>query len=296
MSKEFKSGFVAIIGRPNVGKSTLINILVKQKIAVVSKKPQTTRHKFRCIVNLSNAQIIFIDTPGFHKPHDLLGKHLNKTVRQTLREVDVIIFLADAYKGIGKGDDYIASELKKLDTPVIIALNKIDRLNADQLKAQLEMAKQLGKFKKTIAISSLLGKNTNQLLEEIIALLPPGPKYYPDEMITDQPERIVFAEFIREKVLELTREEIPHSIAVQVEDIRPRETQDLIDVTATIYVERESQKGIIIGKGGKLLKEIGSRARLDLERLLGNRVFLQLWVKIKKDWRRKEKELKELGF
>lgn len=296
MSKEFKSGFVAIIGRPNVGKSTLINILVKQKIAVVSKKPQTTRHKFRCIVNLSNAQIIFIDTPGFHKPHDLLGKHLNKTVRQTLQEVDVIIFLADAYKGIGKGDDYIASELKKLDTPVIIALNKIDRLNADQLKAQLEMAKQLGKFKKTIAISSLLGKNTNQLLEEIIALLPPGPKYYPDEMITDQPERIVFAEFIREKVLELTREEIPHSIAVQVEDIRPRETQDLIDVTATIYVERESQKGIIIGKGGKLLKEIGSRARLDLERLLGNRVFLQLWVKIKKDWRRKEKELKELGF
>lgn len=296
MSKEFKSGFVAIIGRPNVGKSTLINILVKQKIAVVSKKPQTTRHKFRCIVNLSNAQIIFIDTPGFHKPHDLLGKHLNKTVRQTLREVDVIIFLADAYRGIGKGDDYIASELKKLDTPVIIALNKIDRLNADQLKAQLEMAKQLGKFKKTIAISSLLGKNTNQLLEEIIALLPPGPKYYPDEMITDQPERIVFAEFIREKVLELTREEIPHSIAVQVEDIRPRETQDLIDVTATIYVERESQKGIIIGKGGKLLKEIGSRARLDLERLLGNRVFLQLWVKIKKDWRRKEKELKELGF
>lgn len=296
MSKEFKSGFVAIIGRPNVGKSTLINILVKQKIAVVSKKPQTTRHKFRCIVNLSNAQIIFIDTPGFHKPHNLLGKHLNKTVRQTLQEVDVIIFLADAYKGIGKGDDYIASELKKLDTPVIIALNKIDRLNADQLKAQLEMAKQLGKFKKTIAISSLLGKNTNQLLEEIIALLPPGPKYYPDGMITDQPERIVFAEFIREKVLELTREEIPHSIAVQVEDIRPRETQDLIDVTATIYVERESQKGIIIGKGGKLLKEIGSRARLDLERLLGNRVFLQLWVKIKKDWRRKEKELKELGF
>lgn len=296
MSKEFKSGFVAIIGRPNVGKSTLINILVKQKIAVVSKKPQTTRHKFRCIVNLSNAQIIFIDTPGFHKPHNLLGKHLNKTVRQTLQEADVIIFLADAYKGIGKGDDYIASELKKLDTPVIIALNKIDRLNADQLKAQLEMAKQLGKFKKTIAISSLLGKNTNQLLEEIIALLPPGPKYYPDEMITDQPERIVFAEFIREKVLELTREEIPHSIAVQVEDIRPRETQDLIDVTATIYVERESQKGIIIGKGGKLLKEIGSRARLDLERLLGNRVFLQLWVKIKKDWRRKEKELKELGF
>lgn len=296
MSKEFKSGFVAIIGRPNVGKSTLINILVKQKIAVVSKKPQTTRHKFRCIVNLSNAQIIFIDTPGFHKPHNLLGKHLNKTVRQTLHEVDAIIFLADAYEGIGKGDDYIASELKKLDTPVIIALNKIDRLSADQLKAQLEMAKQLGKFKKTIAISSLLGKNTNQLLEEIIALLPPGPKYYPDEMITDQPERIVFAEFIREKVLELTREEIPHSIAVQVEDIRPRETQDLIDVTATIYVERESQKGIIIGKGGKLLKEIGSRARLDLERLLGNRVFLQLWVKIKKDWRRKEKELKELGF
>lgn len=296
MSKEFKSGFVAIIGRPNVGKSTLINILVKQKIAITSKKPQTTRHKIRCIVNLPNAQVIFIDTPGFHKPDNLLSKHLNETVRQTLQEVDAIIFLADAYKGIGKGDDYIASELKKLDTPAIIALNKIDRLSADQLKAQLEMAKQLGKFKKMIAISSLLGKNTNQLLEEIVTLLPPGPKYYPDEMITDQPERIVFAEFIREKVLELTREEIPHSVAVQIEDILPRENQDLIDVTATVYVERESQKGIIIGKGGKLLKEIGSRARLDLERLLGNRVFLQLWVKVKKDWRRKEKELKELGF
>lgn len=295
-AKEFKSGFVGIIGRPNVGKSTLLNRLANQKIAITSNKPQTTRHKIRCIVNQPEAQIVFIDTPGFHKPKDFLGQHLNCAVKTTLRDVDAIIFMLDASEIIGRGDSYIAGELEKIETPKIVILNKVDKITESKLEGQCEVAKNLGDFTKVIPLSAKKDMNFDKLLSTIVSLLPSGPQYYPQGQVTDQLEALVIAEFIREKVLELTSEEVPHSVAVEILEMEQRQKRDLIDIFATVYVERDSQKGILIGKGGRMLKKIGQRARRDIESLLGSQINLQLRVKTKKDWRRDERALNQFGY
>lgn len=292
----FKSGFVAIVGRPNVGKSTLLNYLAKRKVAVISDKPQTTRFKVKAIVNAPNAQIVLIDTPGLHKPRDPLGEALNAAVREAYREVDAIVFVVDALEGIGGGDAFIAKELSAIDTPIILTLNKIDKVDRERLSEQLELAKEFGDFSKALPISAVTGKNVDALLERIIELLPEGPKYYPDDAISDQPEGSIIAEFIREKVFELTEEEVPYSVAVDVEEVSPRKGAELVDVSAVIYVERESQKGIVIGKGGLKLKEIGSRARADIEHLLGSQIYLNLRVKVKREWRRDESSVRRFGY
>jgi GTP-binding protein Era len=296
MEESFRSGFVAIVGRPNVGKSTLLNFLARQKVAIISDKPQTTRHKIRAVLNREDAQIIFIDTPGFHKPKDVLGQKLNEAVLSALREVDAIVFVIDTSQAIGAGDCFIAAKVSECKTPTILALNKIDKISETELEAQIEVSKQLGSFHQILPISAKSGENIGYLVDKLVELLPVGPRYYPDNIITDQPERVIVAEFIREKVLELTREEVPHSVAVEVQEMKPRKDRDLIDVFATIFVERDSQKGIIIGKGGRMLKEIGQRARLDIEHLLGSQVYLDLHVRVKKKWRKNEHFLQQFGY
>jgi len=292
----YRSGFVGIIGRPNVGKSTLLNNLMHRKLAIISEKPQTTRNKIRCILTRDDAQIIFVDTPGLHKPRNALGERLNKTVRETLSEVDVVVFMLDGTQTIGKGDLFIAGELSGLQTPVVAVLNKIDKLGPEQVEAQLAVAENLGKFVDIIPLSAKTGENVHALIEKIVELLPEGPKYYPDDMITDQPVTFIVAELIREKVLQLTREEVPHSVAVVVEEMGKREDADIVDIQAVIYVERDSQKGIIIGRGGRMLKEIGSRARQEIEPLLGEKVFLQLQVKVEKDWSKRPQLVRRMGY
>jgi GTP-binding protein Era len=292
----YRSGFAGIVGRPNVGKSTLLNNLMHRKLAIISEKPQTTRNKIRCVLTRDDAQVIFVDTPGFHKPKNALGERLNKAVRETFSEVDVIIFILDGTKTIGKGDLFIAGELSELDTPVVAVLNKIDRLSPDQKEAQLAVAEKLGEFAGIIPLSAKTGENVHALIERIVELLPEGPRYYPEDVFIDQPASFIVAELIREKVLQLTREEVPHSVAVVVEEMEKREDKDLVDIDASIYVERDSQKGIIIGKGGRMLKEIGTRARSEIEPLLGERVFLRLQVKVEKDWAKRPQMIKRLGY
>jgi GTP-binding protein Era len=292
----YKSGFAGIVGRPNVGKSTLLNNLMHRKMAIISEKPQTTRNKIRCVLTRDDAQIIFVDTPGFHKPKNALGERLNKAVRETFSEVDTIIFMLDGTQTIGKGDLFIAGELERLDTPVITVLNKIDKLNGNQVEAQITVAEKLGEFEEVIPVSAKSGENMHALIEAIVGLLPEGPKYYPDDMVTDRPVSFIVAELIREKALQLTREEVPHSVAVLVEEMEKREDKDLIDIYAVIYVERDSQKGIVIGKGGRMLKEIGTRARQEIEPLLGDKVFLKLQVKVEKDWAKRPQMIKRLGY
>jgi GTP-binding protein Era len=292
----YRSGFAGIIGRPNVGKSTLLNNLMHRKLAIISEKPQTTRNKIRCVLTRDDAQIIFVDTPGFHKPKNALGERLNKAVRETFSEVDTIVFILDGTKTIGRGDLFIAGELAELETPVIAVLNKIDRLTGDQVEAQSAVVEKLGDFRGIIPLSAKSGENVHALIERIVELLPEGPKYYPEDMLTDQPASFIVAELIREKALQLTREEVPHSIAVIVGEMEKREDKDLVDIDAVIYVERESQKGIVIGRGGRMLKEIGSRARAEIEPLLGERVFLKLQVKVEKDWAKRPQMLKRMGY
>ncbi len=292
----YRSGFVGIIGRPNVGKSTLLNNLMHRKLAIISEKPQTTRNKIRCILTRDDAQIIFVDTPGLHKPRNALGERLNKAVRETLSEVDVVVFMLDGTQTIGRGDLFIAGELSGLETPVVAVLNKIDRLSPEQVEAQMAVAENLGRFVEVIPLSAKTGENVHALIEKIVELLPEGPKYYPDDMVTDQPVTFIVAELIREKVLQLTREEVPHSVAVVVEEMGRREDGGIVDIQAVIYVERDSQKGIIIGKGGRMLKEIGTRARQEIEPLLGEKVFLQLQVKVEKDWSKRPQLVRRMGY
>ncbi len=291
-----RSGFAGIIGRPNVGKSTLLNNLVHRKLAIISEKPQTTRNKIRAILTRDDAQVIFVDTPGFHKPKNALGERLNRAVRETLGEVDVVVFILDGTKTVGRGDLFIAGEIANLDTPVIAVLNKIDCLTPDRVEAEKAVVKKLGEFREVIALSAKTSENVHALIEAIVELLPEGPTYYPEDVVSEQPESFVVGELVREKVLQLTREEVPHSVAVMVDEMEKREDRDLVDIDATIYVERESQKGIIIGKGGRMLKEIGSRARQEIERLLGNQVFLNLQVKVEKDWSKRPEILKRFGY
>jgi len=292
--KPFKSGFVGIVGRTNVGKSTLLNTLVRSKIAITSHRPQTTRHRIRCILTRDDVQIVFIDTPGFHKPHNLLGEKLNKAVTATIEEVDVVLFMLDGSEDIGGGDHFMARHLALTRTPVVVALNKIDRITNRQTREKAEIAGRLGSFKAVIPISARSGENVNLLIEELVSLLGEGPQYYPEGVLTDEPENVIIAEFIREKILDLTREEVPHSVAVAVEEMSKRQGRDLVDIMANVYVEKDSQKGILIGKQGSLLKTIATRARKDIEALLGSQINLKVWVKVEKDWRKREAAMQKL--
>ena len=298
MKQESKhyAGFAAMVGRPNVGKSTLTNSLIGEKIAIMSDRPQTTRNKIMCIMNTDNAQIMFLDTPGIHKPHLKLGEYMVRTSVGTLQEVDVILFVIDVTEKRGSGEDYILELLRKVKTPVILVANKIDKLDdkAKLFKIMEEYSK-LYNFAAIVPVSALNDGEFPGLVKEITKYLPEGPSYYPDDMITDQPERVIAAEMIREKVLRLTRDEVPHSIAVEVEEFKDRDDENVY-IRATIFVERESQKGIVIGAKGSLLKKIGQQARADIENLLYCKVYLDLWVKVKPDWRNKDKALKQFGY
>ncbi|WP_339292837.1 GTPase Era [Paenibacillus sp. FSL W8-0187] len=293
--KQFKSGFVAIIGRPNVGKSTLMNQVIGQKIAIMSDKPQTTRNKIHGVYTTNDSQVVFLDTPGIHKRQSKLGDYMNQTALSTLGEVEAALLLVDASEGIGGGDRYIAEQLQKIKTPIILVMNKIDKIEPPALLPLIEQYRKLHDFAEIVPISAKLGNNVDTLLEQIQKYLPSGPQYYPEDQVTDHPEQFVCAELIREKILHMTREEIPHSIAVTIEDMRVEEN-GTVYISAVIFVERDSQKGIIIGKQGALLKEVGRQARQDIQRLLGSKIFLELWVKVKKDWRNQERVLRDLGF
>lgn len=293
---EFKSGFVTIIGRPNVGKSTLLNCILGEKMAIVSDKPQTTRNKIQCIYTDDNFQIIFIDTPGMHKPKNKLGEYMVKISKETLSEVDIILWVVDDSLEMGPGDKYILEELKKIKTDKILVINKIDKLNSSQVEQIKSNYKKYDIFKDMVSLSAATGKGVKSLIDSIIKLLPRGPQYFPKDMITDQPERQIVAEIIREKALNYLDEEVPHGIAVGIDSMKKRENSDLIDIDATIYCERESHKGIIIGKNGRKLKGIGKSARQDIEALLGSQIYLNIWVKVEKNWREKEKTLKYFGY
>ena len=290
------AGFVAMVGRPNVGKSTLTNSLIGEKIAIMSDRPQTTRNRIMCIMNTDNAQIMFLDTPGIHKPQHKLGEYMVRTAEGTLQEVDVILFIVDVTEKRGAGEEYILELLRKVKTPVILVCNKIDKLQdkSKLFKIMEDYSKQY-KFAAIVPVSALNDSEFPGLVQEITKHLPKGPAYYPDDMITDQPERVIAAEMIREKVLRLTRDEVPHAIAVEVEEFKERD-DETIYIRATIFVERDSQKGIIIGAKGSLLKKIGQQARADLEKLLYCKVFLDLWVKVKSDWRNQDKALRQFGY
>lgn len=294
-NKHFKSGFVAVIGRPNVGKSTLINSLIGQKIAIMSDKPQTTRNKIMCVLTTDNEQVIFLDTPGIHKPLHKLGEYMVKAAEGTLKEVDAILFVVDATEDLGGGERYIMERLQATKKPVILIVNKLDLIDRQSVLPIIEKYTKAYDFAGVVPISAKEKMNLDSLLAELNKYLPEGPQYYPADTVTDQPERLIAAEMIREKVLHLTRDEIPHAIAVDIEEMKSR-ANDKVYIRATIYVERESQKGIVIGKRGALLKEIGALARKDIETMLGSKTYLDLWVKVKKDWRDHSNVLRELGF
>ncbi|ENQ3104200.1 GTP-binding protein Era [Bacillus sp. 491mf] len=296
MNREgFKSGFVSIIGRPNVGKSTFLNHIIGQKIAIMSDKPQTTRNKIQGVYTENDAQVVFIDTPGIHKPKHKLGDFMVKMAQTTIKEVDIVLFMVNAEEGFGRGEEFIIEKLQETKQPVFLVINKIDQVHPEELLGLIDRYRTLYNFAEIVPISALQGNNVDALIGAIKKYLPEGPQYYPENQVTDHPERFIIAELIREKVLHLTREEVPHSVAVVIDAIQKREG-GAIYVNATIIVERPSQKGIVIGKQGKMLKEIGKRARFDVESLLGSRVFLELWVKVQKDWRNKMSHLRDLGF
>lgn len=290
-----KSGFVAIVGRPNVGKSTLLNRIVGQKIAIMSDKAQTTRNKIQGVYTTDEAQLVFIDTPGIHKPKHRLGDYMVEAAYSALREVDAIMFMISADQKRGPGDNFILERLKNQNVPVYLIINKIDKIHPDDLLAIIDDYRQEMEFKEIIPISATEGNNVEHLMETLVEQMPEGPQYFPEDQVTDHPEYFIVSELIREKVLQLTRDEVPHSVAV-VTDSMKREANEKVHIQATIIVERTSQKGIIIGKGGKMLKNIGTQARKDIERLLGDKVFLELWVKVQKDWRDKKTYLQDYGY
>jgi len=290
-----KSGFAAVIGRPNVGKSTLINALIGQKIAIMSDKPQTTRSRILCILTEEDAQVIFLDTPGVHKPKHKLGAYMAKATEGALHGVDVIVFVVDVTEKMGAGEQYILKQLANVRVPVLLAVNKVDCIPRAQTLPIIASYAKAYQFAGIVPISARERENLDGLLVEIKAHLPEGPQYYPADMVTDQPERLIVAELVREKVLALTRDEIPHAVAVDIEEMTTRQKGDVY-IRAVIYVERESQKGIVIGTKGALLRTIGAQARTDVETLLGSKVYLDLWVKTRKDWRNRATALREFGF
>ncbi|EIN4412536.1 GTPase Era [Staphylococcus pseudintermedius] len=292
---EYKSGFVTIIGRPNVGKSTFVNRIIGHKIAIMSDKAQTTRNKIQGVMTQQDAQIVFLDTPGIHKPKHKLGDYMMKVAKNTLSEIDAVMFMVNVNEEIGRGDEYIMEMLKTVKTPVFLVLNKIDLVHPDALMPRIEQYQRYMDFAEIIPISALEGHNVDHFINVLKSYLPEGPQYYPDGQISDHPEQFVVSELIREKILQTTSEEIPHAIGVNVERMT-QESEDRVHIEAVIYVERDSQKGIVIGKGGKKLKEVGKRARLDIEHLLGSKVYLDLWVKVQKDWRNKSSFIKQMGY
>lgn len=292
----FKSGFVTIVGRPNVGKSTLMNQIIGEKIAIMSNKPQTTRNRIQSIYTSEACQIIFIDTPGIHKFKNKLGEYMEKSIESTLNEVDMILMLVEPTQKVLDTDKYVIDKLRNVKSPVTLIINKIDTVEKSKLLESIQLYKELFNFKHIIPISALKGDNIDELLNTIKSELPEGPKYFPDDMITDQPERQIVSELIREKALQLLEDEIPHGIAVEIMSMKKRNDKDIIDIEATIYCEKESHKGIIIGKKGSKLKSIGTKSRVDIQNLLGSQVYIQLWVKVKKDWRDNEFLLKSFGY
>ncbi len=291
--KKFKSGFISIIGRPNVGKSTLLNALLGEKIAIISDKPQTTRNKILGIVNHPGAQMVFLDTPGIHKPMHRMNEFMVQTALRTYNEVDVILMLVEATELPGAGDRFIIETLAKVKTPVFLLINKVDLIKKDGLLPLMQEYSKLYNFTEIIPVSALKN-DLGGLLDTILKRLPQGPQYFPDDQLTDQPERFIVSEIIREKIFELTKEEIPYATAVIIEEMK--EEPDITRIHAAIIVERDSQKGILIGKGGSMLKKIGTLARLDAEKLLGAKIFLKLYVKVKKGWREDEHMLKNIGI
>ena len=293
----FKSGFVSIVGRPNVGKSTLMNNVVGEKIAIMSDKPQTTRNTIQAVYTDEEMQIVFLDTPGIHKPKNKLGEFMVKAATEAFKNVDLILFVVDDSKKIGPGDRKIIEDLRSVKTPIILVVNKIDQLDQkDELFDIIKMYDREGIFKEIVPISALKGKNTDTLIKVIQNYLEEGPKYFPDYMITDQPERVLIAELIREKVLHYLNDEIPHGVAVEIEKMKARNDKEIVDVSAVIYCERDSHKGIIIGKNGRKLKGIGKSARQDIELLLVSQINLQLWVKVKENWRNLQNYINNFGY
>ncbi|MCR4425886.1 MAG: GTPase Era [Firmicutes bacterium] len=291
-----KSGFVAVVGKPNVGKSSLVNRLVGSKVAIVSRKPQTTRNRVVAVVNLPSAQVIFIDTPGVHRPRHALGEYMVRTAREAMEEVDLILFVADATRPGHEEDQRAAAYLREVATPCWLVLNKIDAVKPDARARAEGVSRGLAEFQRVYAVSALTGENVGGMVEGIASVLPEGPQYYPPDVRVDHPEEFLVAEIVREKLIELTREEVPHSVAVVVEDMNSREGRELVDISAVILVERESQKGIVIGAGGHILREVGTRARAEVERLLGSQVNLRLWVKVREKWRDDPSMLSRLGY
>ncbi|HKZ46751.1 MAG TPA: GTPase Era [Thermodesulfobacteriota bacterium] len=310
----FKSGFVSIIGRPNVGKSTLLNAILGEKIAIVSPKPQTTRNRIRGIKNMEDAQIIFLDTPGIHSDKGYLNEFMIKEAISAIEDVDVIIYLVEASKTLEKDDSLIIDNLRRIKSPVILGINKTDITRKDNILPLINEYSKLYSFKEIIPISATRGEGIETLVKIVVELLPEGPKYFPEDILTDLPERFIVAEIVREKIFKLTRQEIPYSTAVVIDSFKEnpklvpaepapavvsrgnKQGKGLVSISATINVERDSQKGIIIGKGGKMLKEIGTLSRIDIEKLLGAKVYLELFVKVEKDWTKDKKLLKEFGY
>ncbi len=296
MKNGYKSGFVTLIGRPNVGKSTLMNSLIGQKIAITSNKPQTTRNRIQTVYTDRQGQIIFLDTPGIHKAKNKLGEYMVSVAERTLNEVDVILWLVEPTEFIGAGERHIAEQLNKVRTPVILVINKVDTVKKEDILKYIAAYKDVCPFADIVPVSALKGDNTALLTETIFKLLPEGPQYYDEDTVTDQPERQIVAEIIREKALHLLDDEIPHGIAVSIERMKERKSGDIIDIEATIICERDSHKGIIIGKKGEKLKRIGMMSRQEMENLLDMHVNLQIWVKVKKDWRDSDFLLKNYGY
>lgn len=288
-----KTGFVALVGRPNAGKSTLLNQILERKIAIVSDKAQTTRHRITGILTNETGQIVFLDTPGIHKPRHKLGERMVEIAQSSLHDADVIYYLVDASMEFGPGEQYILQQLEKASAPIFLVLNKIDRMEKQNVLSLISKWQNRGTFAEIFPLSAKKGDNVAALVETTFNYLEEGPQFYPADSVTDQPEEVVIAELIREQILEATRDEVPHSIAVIVEQMKLRE-DGKIYVGATIYVERDSQKGIIIGRGGLMLRKIGSKARREIEYLLGEKVYLDLWVKVNEDWRNKESAIKSL--
>ncbi|MFH1674976.1 MAG: GTPase Era [Pseudomonadota bacterium] len=292
----FKSGFIAIIGAPNVGKSTLLNQILGQKISITSEKPQTTRTRILGVLHRPHAQLIFLDTPGVHQAKQTLNKRMVKVALGTLGDVDQILYLIDASRPDEESDDFLLKNIKKIKTPVILAINKVDLIEKESLLPLMETWMTRHPFHAVVPISALKNIQIDQLLDEMSALLPEGPLYFPEDTITDQPVRLIASEMIREKIFRLTSKEIPYSVAVTIDTFKERPDKNRVDIEATIHVERDSQKGIIIGKGGAMLKNVGRMARLDIQRMVGSPVFLKLWVRVQKNWSRDAKALSGFGY
>jgi GTP-binding protein Era len=293
-NKKYKSGFCALIGRPNVGKSTLMNCLIGQKIAITSNKPQTTRNRIQTVYTSDEGQIVFVDTPGIHKAKNKLGDYMVNVAEHSLKEVDVILWLVEPSDYIGAGEQHIIEQLKKVNTPVILVINKVDTVKREQLLGYIDAYRKELDFAEIVPVSALKNDNTDVLIEQIMKYLPYGPAFYDEDTVTDQPTRQIVAELIREKVLKCVDDEIPHGVAVTIEKMKYG--KKIVDIDATIICEKDSHKGIIIGKGGAMLKKIGSAARYEIEDLLEQHVNLQLWVKVKKDWRDSDYLIKNFGY